>query len=111
MFYWERPQHRPAIEPVEVTARAAHDPAGVRTDVYAAGHEPAAWIWVDDAWHRACVRARHRYPDGAVNLQVLLTGDSPGGERTFRWGPGVLLAHPGHRMTGAAGVTGPRSRR
>lgn len=99
MFSWETPAHHPVIAPVEVSPRAEHEAIGVRTDVYPDRHEPAAWIWIDAAWRWATIRARHAYPDGVAELQVRVTGDAPGHERTYRWGPGVLLAHPGHRAT------------
>lgn len=106
MFFWESPAHHPVIAPVEVPPRAEHETVGVRTDVYPDRHEPAVWIWVDSAWTLATIRAQHRYPDGVLELQVCLPNDIPARERTYRWGPGVLLAHPGHRATRLPGLSG-----
>lgn len=53
----------------------------------------------------ATIRAQYRYPDGVLELQVRLPNDIPARERTDRWGPGVLLAHPGHRATRLPGPT------
>ncbi|MCX4666531.1 hypothetical protein OG453_07585 [Streptomyces sp. NBC_01381] len=105
MFYWEPPSTAPAIDPIEAPSRAERAIRGVRTDVYSTGHEPAAWVWSDGAWHWASIRARHCYPDGSVELQVRVPQDSASlGERTYRWGPGIVLAHPGSRATSTTAV-------
>ncbi|WP_327356394.1 hypothetical protein [Streptomyces sp. NBC_01304] len=110
MFYLEPPGTAPAIDPIEAPTRDEHEAHGVRTDVYPAGHEPAAWIWNDGAWRWASIHARHRHPDGAVELRVRMTsGMVPARELTYRWGPGIVLAHPGHRATDTARAGSRRS--
>ncbi|MEV6315856.1 hypothetical protein [Streptomyces sp. NPDC051776] len=100
MYYWERPTHEPSCEATEVPGRTEPGGEEVRTDVYAPGYEPAAWIRADGKWRFGVIRARHRYADGVTELHVELAIGMDRFRRVYRWPqPGILPAHPGRRLT------------
>ncbi|MGP3928061.1 hypothetical protein [Streptomyces sp. 8N616] len=100
MYYWERPTHEPSCEATEALDRSGRSGQDVRTDLYAPGYEPAAWIWASGGWRFGVIRARHRYADGATELHVDLAIGMDQFRRVYRWPqPGVLPAHPGRRLT------------
>ncbi|MEU6082180.1 hypothetical protein [Streptomyces sp. NPDC047108] len=115
MYYWERPTHEPSCEATEAPGRtepaAPTAPGGpgrgseVRTDVYAPGYEPAAWIRASGKWRFGVIRARHSYADGVTELHVDLAIGMDRFRRVYRWPqPGILPAHPGRRLTRGRGA-------